>query len=212
MVGAIAAAVAVGNTAPPDAPRSARPIVVDRPPAHLQLTRRDRRQILRVATLFIDSAVRRHHPERAWPLASPSLRRGQTLASWRAGSMPVEPYPVRDARSKFAYAVRGEVGLDVWADSTNPKLSAMVFRLTVVPRGPRTARRWLVDGWGSIPTGGFVSPWIADRPQTGFNRVSAKTSAAWVAVPFAVLGLALLVPIAVLAFGGRRPFRRHATR
>lgn len=204
--GVVTAAVLVGNTAAPEPARSNQPIVLDKPRPRVKLTPRDRREILEVAQRFVETAVRRDHPERAWPIASKSLKSGQTLAAWKAGSLPVEPYPVRRAQSSFAYAVAGEVGLDVWVEATDVNLSSMVFRLTVVSDDDRAHRRWLVDGWSAMPSGGFVTtPWrdAAPKPDLFTPRVSTRSSPIWIGVPFVVLGLALLAPLVATLNAGR---------
>jgi hypothetical protein len=213
-VGAVTAAILVGNTAAPEMPRSNGPAVINEPQPRVTLTRGDRREILAIAKQFVATAVRREHPERAWPLASKALKSGQTFAAWKAGSLPVEPYPVRRAKSTFAYAVAGEVGLDVFVEATDANLSSMVFRLTVVSDRDRAQRRWLVDGWSAMPNGGYVStPWrnAAPQPELFTPRASARVSPLWIAVPFAVFGLALLVPLFALVNsrrGGRSVNRR----
>jgi hypothetical protein len=43
---------------------------------------------------FVPEAVGRHHPGRAWDLATPAMRSTTTRADWRQGSLPVFPFPV----------------------------------------------------------------------------------------------------------------------
>ena len=214
-VGAVTAAILVGNTAPPELPRSNGPADIEKAQPRVTLTRGERREILAIAQRFVATAVRREHPERAWPLASKALKSGQTFAAWKAGSLPVEPYPVRQAKSTFAYSIAGEVGLDVWVEATDANLSSMVFRLTVVSDPDRAQRRWLVDGWSAIPNGGYVStPWrdAAPKPDLFTPRASAQASPLWIAAPFAVFGLALLVPLFALVNSrrGRRSVNRRS--
>lgn len=211
--GLVTSAVLAGNTA--DAPpplRAPGPVQVAEEPAPIALSRTERREILATARLFVASAVRRERPERAWPLASRALRSGEKLAAWKAGTMPVEPYPVRDARSSFAYAVRGEVGLDVWVDARDAELSALVYRLTLV----RERSSWLVDSWTPLPSANVfnATPYRSDSagPLGGAiaERVSAKSSALWVLAPFVVLLLALLVPAAAAVGAAHRGRRSRA--
>ena len=221
VAGGVAAAVAIGNTAAPPLPRSNHKDSLQTVRPRVPLTAADRREIRDVARRFVVSAVERIHPERAWPIASESLRAGQTLQQWRAGSLPVEPYPVRVARWRFAYTVRGEVGLDVWVDATDPKLSPLVYRLTLV-RGRRASRAvWLANSWTPVPLGGsFVSsPRRSDggQGQDGvFSRASATSSRLWVLVPFGALLLAILIPLTAIASTrhrerrSRNAFRRRA--
>jgi hypothetical protein len=50
-----------------------------------------------VAREFVATAVARRDLGRAWQLAAPALRGHLTLAEWRTGNIPVQPYPVADA-------------------------------------------------------------------------------------------------------------------
>ncbi len=50
-----------------------------------------------VAREFVATAVARRNLDRAWQLAAPALRGHLTLAEWRTGNIPVQPYPVADA-------------------------------------------------------------------------------------------------------------------
>ena len=93
------------------------------------------------------TAVRRDHPERAWPLASAALRSGTTLADWKAGTLPFAPFPVRSARWNLAYSVVGEVGLDVLVEPTDPQIRPLVNRLTLVrSTGSRKPSGWSTGG------------------------------------------------------------------
>ena len=210
--GAVTLAVLLGHTADPPLHRSTGPAQLEQRPSPAKLSTGDRREILATAHLFVATAVRRERPVRAWAIASSTLRAGQKLAAWKAGSMPVVPYPVRDARTSFAYAHRGEVGLDVWVDSRDPELSALVFRLTLVPeRGS-----WLVDSWTPLPSADVfsVTPYrtaSASPSGEGFERASSKSSPLWIAAPFVVLLLALLAPAtAAVAAAWRRRRSRAA--
>ena len=46
---------------------------------------------------FLDTAVARTHLERAWAIVTPELKQGMSLAEWKKGTIPVVPYPVREA-------------------------------------------------------------------------------------------------------------------
>src|SRR3954468_4729206 len=54
----------------------------------------DRAAIDRTLDVFVPAAIGREHSERAWTLATASMRRGSTLADWRQGLLPVQPFPV----------------------------------------------------------------------------------------------------------------------
>jgi hypothetical protein len=208
VVGGAVGALIIGNTAEPPFPLTNRPAIVEKKRKPVRLSAADRRVILAVSKLFIRTAVRRDHPERAWPLASAALRAGTTLANWKAGTLPFAPFPVRGARWKLAYSVRGEVGLDVLVDSTDPEIKPLVNRLTLVPSTRSSGPAWLVDGWTPMSSapGGFV-----DSPPLGSTAAPARSTPApskfWVLAPFVVLLAALLLPLAILA-NSRRAERR----
>jgi hypothetical protein len=217
LVGAVTGILMIGNTADPPLPLSDRPAIVEqkRPPARLSAA--ERRSVLVISRLFVLAAVRRDHPERAWPLASAALRSGTSLADWKVGTLPIPPYPVRNARWNLAYSVVGEVGLDVFVESTDPEIRPLVYRLTLVrgrrPSGPS----WLVDGWSSTSTapGGFVeSPQLdktADADAAPSVNSTPQPSRLWVLAPFAILLAALLIPLAIVVTS-RRAERRTRRR
>jgi hypothetical protein len=74
-----------------------------------------------VAARFIETAVGRTELDEAWKLATPELRSGVTLAQWRAGSLPVPPFPVRDLET---------TGFDVVESSPNKVL----LQVLLVPK------------------------------------------------------------------------------
>jgi len=215
VVGGVTAVVMIGNTADPPLPLTDRPAIREKKRAPARLSAAERRSILATSRLFVLSAVRRDRPERAWPLASDALRSGTSLADWKAGTLPLAPYPVRSARWSVAYSVVGEVGLDVLVESTDPQLRPLAFRLTLVRSRRPSGRAWLVDGWSSISmsAGGFVeSPWLNGEAGGGpLVRSSPQPSRFWVLTPFVVLLAALLIPL-VIVYGSRRAERRTRRR
>jgi hypothetical protein len=216
--GVAAAALIIGNTAAPPLPVTNRPPIVDHKRKPVRLSAAERKDVVAVSRLFLATAVRRNHPERAWPLATAALRGGTTLADWKAGTLPFPPYPVLNARWNLAYSVVGEVGLDVLVESTDPQIRPLVHRLTLV-RSPRPAGpSWLVDGWMPMASSS-IAP--ADSP-TGFDigtgsgantdtsapsRSTPDPSRYWLLTPFVVLLAALFIPIVLLA-DSRRAERR----
>jgi hypothetical protein len=175
----------------------------------MELSAADRKSILAVGRLFVLTAVERKHPERAWPLASPSLRHGTTLADWKAGTLPFSPFPVRTARWALAYSVVGEVGLDVLVESADPQVKPLLHRLTLVPTTRRSGPPWLVDGW--TPMIASVTSEAGDEPfspaASAMPPSTPPASKYWILMPFAVLGAALLLPL-VLVTRSRRAERR----
>ena len=54
----------------------------------------DRAAIDRTLDVFVPAAIGRVHSERAWPVTTAAMHRGGTLADWRQGLLPVQPFPV----------------------------------------------------------------------------------------------------------------------
>src|SRR3954468_15232128 len=54
----------------------------------------DRAAIDRTLDVFVPAAIGRAHSERAWGLTTTSMHRGGSLADWRQGLLPVQPFPV----------------------------------------------------------------------------------------------------------------------
>jgi hypothetical protein len=182
------------------------------PPLPVKMAPAERRQVIRTAARFVRTAVRREHAERAYELVGPSLRAGTTKSQWRGGDIPVVPYPVEDARWKFDYSYRDEIGLQVAVfPAPGASVRPAVFDMSLRAVGTGAKRRWLVDSWsprgggGSRPSRSEGSPFQVDlRPP---NSASTSLGAAWLLVPAALIGLALLVP-AVLVVSERLRSRR----
>ncbi len=204
----------IGNTAPADMPLTNRPTIVEHARPPIKLTPSDRKAILETGKAFVLTGVRRDHPERAWSLSSPGLRAGSTRAEWKAGTLPLPPYPVSRARWNFAYAVVGEVGLDVYVESTNPDYRPLTHRLTMVRNTRSTRPAWLVDGWSSmgVSAAGDASSSPDEAVSAAFapdpgESPRPKPSALWLLTPLAIFCLALLAPL-VMVLRSRRAERR----
>jgi hypothetical protein len=162
----------------------------------------ERRAVIATAALFVETAVRRQHAERAYELVGPNLRGTTTRDEWQSGDIPVVPYPVDDARWKFDYSYANEIGLQVAVfPQPGTAVRPAVFNLSLRSVGSGAKRRWLVDSW-SPRGGGGARP---SRSEGSSFRVglapppSASTSlgAIWLLVPAALVALALLVPAAL---------------
>lgn len=182
---------------------------------------------LAVASRFIRTAVARKRVGESWDLVAPSLRQGFTRAQWAKGDIPIVPYPVDSAKWQLDYSFRDAVSFKVALfPPPGRKVRAIVFNLDLrkFDRGDRGV--WLVEGF----TPGVVRSVPASSPRTsvtGFpdlgSRIAAREgesrlTAAWLAVPFGILGLALLIPV---AFGvsswyrvrrAERDYRRDSAR
>ena len=171
------------------------------PPIPVEMAAAERRAVIATAALFVETAVRREHAERAYELVGPNLKGTTTRAEWRDGDIPVVPYPVDDARWKFDYSYADEIGLQV---AVFPRPGATVrpavFNLSLRSVGSGAKRRWLVDSWSPRGGGGGARP---SRSEGSPFRVdlapppSASTSlgAVWLLVPAGLIALALLVPV-----------------
>jgi hypothetical protein len=186
------------------------------PPLTVEITAAERRRVLATAARFVETAVARDHAERAYGLVGPSLRRGTTLAHWRAGDIPVIPYPVEVARWKFDYSYADEIGLQV---AVFPKpgedVRPTVFDMSLRAIGAGHARHWLVDSWS--PRGGGSTSARPSRGDGSPLRVdlappvsaSASLGAAWLLVPGCLVALALLVPALLFLVERVRSRRAH---
>ena len=188
------------------------------PPIPEPLAAAERRRVIATAARFVNTAVKREHPERAFELVGPSLRNGTTKADWREGDIPVVPYPVHDARWRFDYSHADEIGLQVAVfPAAGAAVRPMVFDMSLRADRVGAERRWLVDSWsprgggGGRPARSEGSPFpvavhgVPDRASTSLGIV-------WLLVPVGVIGLALLLPatlVVVERIRTRRAQRAH---
>lgn len=175
---------------PPDEPQPVRP------------THRRVSAGLDVARRFIMTAVARRHVARSWSLVTPALRAGYTRAEWARGDIPIVPYPVDTARWQLDYTYSDSMGFKVALfPIRGADVRPTVFNLDLKAVGRAGGRRWLVEGFtpGIVraPSGSSGNDRLV--PDLGESAArdpgEARLGAAWLAVPFAVLGLAVLVPV-----------------
>jgi hypothetical protein len=192
----------------------------------VRLTAAMRRGIDRTLTEFIPAAVGRQNPSRAWQLAGPGLRAGGRLGEWKAGLMPVHPYPFahrsfRDWRLIYAQSDRVAIDLMLFPRAGSRE-GPMVFAIDLVPR----RRGWRVDSIfpAAIWSGKDERPFVTgaqdftakfgtkkstyDKPKLPEERLSAV----WFLVPGLILGAVLVAPLVIFARGlmsrRRRPVER----
>jgi hypothetical protein len=184
------------------------------PPIPVKMAPAERRAVIATAALFVETAVRREHAERAYELVGPNLRGTTTRAEWRDGDIPVVPYPVDDARWKFDYSYANEIGLQV---AVFPRPGATVrpavFNLSLRSTGAGAERRWLVDSWsprggggGSRPSRSEGSPFRVDLASSP-RSASTNLGAVWLLVPAGLVALALLVPAVLIVIERARSRR-----
>jgi hypothetical protein len=205
------------NTANPVVyPVSNEPAQIYAPPIPVKMAAAERREIIRTASRFLDTAVRREHAERAYEIVSPTLRGGTTKEHWRTGDIPVVPYPVDAARWKFDYSYANEIGLLVVVfPEASADLRPMTFNMSLKASGTGSHRRWLVESWSPRGGGGgrssrsegssFDLSRFADQGPT-----KARLGTAWLLFPAALIALGLLLPVAIV--GGDRLRSRRAQR
>lgn len=184
------------------------------------LSKSERAALVLVAQRFVESAVTRDHPERAYGIVGPNLRGGLTKKQWASGEIPVVPYPVGSARWKVEYSNSDGVGLLVMVYPTEKaRLEPAVFSMSMVSvRRGEGEGRWLVNGW--VPKGGSPSAIGSSSGSPGqalageeeeFERVSPKASVAWLIFPAILICLVLVVPLVFLVRERRvaRRMRRY---
>jgi hypothetical protein len=119
-------------------------------PAHAaRVSASDRREINAVLDRFVRHAVLRNHPEKAWILATSTLRGGTSRRDWARGNLPVYPYPAGGRTFHFAgviWANRNDVGTEVVLQPKHrlrKRVGAMAFNVGFL----RIHGRWLVDNF-----------------------------------------------------------------
>ena len=101
----------------------------------------------KAAVTFLTTAVARQKLAKAWTVAGPGIKAGQTYKSWLKGNIPVVPYPgesMDKAPIKVDWSYPNSIGLSV---ALLPKKGAgekpQVFNMELKKSG----NRWLVDSW-----------------------------------------------------------------
>jgi heme exporter protein D len=186
-----------------DLPLSNRPAVVYEQPDQVRLPDTERKDALRTATQFVQTAVTRERTRESFELVSEGLRQGLTRQEWATGNIPVQPYPVDAARWTLDYQYAREIGLQVYVvPKAGVELRPMVFLLTM-RKSPQGS--WLVDSW--VPRPGSDGSETAAPAASGGNGIvpplqlvenGGKISRVWLALPVALLSLVFVVPAAVM--------------
>lgn len=119
------------------------PMDVSKNPKHVKLDPRARR----VAQEFILTAVARKNLRKAYPLAGPQIRQGQSLKSWLTGDIAVVPYPVSDlqfAPMKIDYSHANEAMIDIaLMPKKGTSAKPAIFGMTL----NRIHGKWVVNSW-----------------------------------------------------------------
>jgi hypothetical protein len=171
----------------------------------------DRAAIDRTLDVFVNHAVKRHHPEQAYDVLTASMKSGMTRAQWAHGDIPVYPYPAKGARFHgwtVQYRTRDEISIELILSPTarqQGKLGQILFNVYLHP----SHGRWLVDsfmpGATFAPIGkpgvvqaardftGNPSAQTYNRGKIAGKRVDpARISSKYAVIPFAVIVLVFL--------------------
>jgi hypothetical protein len=197
------------------------------PAAAPRLSPADRAEINRTLDIFVNHAVKRHHPDAAYDVVTPTLKGGMTRAQWARGDIGVYPYPA--AGTKFhqwtvQYRTKDELSIELILAPRaryRAKLGQILFNVYLHP----SHGRWLVDSFmpgatfAPIGKAGVVQAardFTANPSAQTYNRGGkekpigvARVSAKWAIVPFALILLVLLV-VAARSIVENLRFRRLA--
>jgi hypothetical protein len=176
----------------------------------VKVTRRDRAAINKTLDRFVPAAVARKNPAAAYAVSTPNLRSQASARQWRAGDIPVHPFPAR-GRSFHGwtvnYAKRNHVNLDLLVmPDLSKELRPIAFTIDV----EKIKGQWLVDAvlpiavFAPLPPQGNRGPVIStyDLVPTGVRGGAAaksRLSYAWFAVPFVLVGGGILFVLALVA-------------
>jgi hypothetical protein len=178
----------------------------------VRLAPADRRAIAALLTRFVPSAIERRHPEAAWSLVTPGLRRGQRRVDWAGGNLPVFPYQTRAKRYDGGWRMHwvrpNEVSFDLLLPPARGASYAVTYTLVVRRFGPR----WLIDS--AVPSATIAAAGQAPKvtgqgdfgPTMGTTDPRGRLSALWLVVPLGVVGSMIVVlPLGL----GLLNWRRH---
>jgi hypothetical protein len=186
----------------------------------VKVTKRDRAEINAALDRFVPAAVARKNPVDAYTVATPNLRSQATPRQWRVGDIPVHPFPARGRAFHgwtVNYARRNHVNLDLLLMPDQRKeRRPIAFTIDM----QRIRGDWLVDAvvpiavFAPLPPQGNRGPVISTNdlvPGTvrGGAATKSRMSYIWFALPFALVGGAIIL---VLALGLRSVLRDRRTR
>jgi len=171
------------------------------PAATPRLAPADRSAIDSVLGRFIPDAVFRENPLAARPLAAPELLAGTTKEQWAKGAIPV--YPFSGRRTSFTGWI------PTWIDGPRVAFTVLLHAKNRHAKVPQVLYdvvmheidgRWLVQsfypavvfGQTSITSNKDYAPGTASASPTHLGTV-------WFAIPAAVVGAVLGIPVVVFA-------------
>jgi hypothetical protein len=165
---------------------------------------RDRHDMLKTLSLFISTAVTRHHPERSWQVVHPILREGLTRKQWSSGNIPVVPYPANGVDLITFVTYRGnEAMIEVLLE---PAHGSTLVRKTFQAELRRLpTRRWAVSSW--VPEGVSESQIRANAAGESKAVVAEAAhpqhlSGGWIWIPIGlIVGGLISAPLGLFVFG-----------
>jgi hypothetical protein len=194
----VGGAVWIGNTG-----RHYDNTLVDKPawvyqtPPAANLTKAQRREVMAVMSRFIKTAVARKQLDTAYDMTLPELRGEMTRKQWRTGNIPVVPFPAVGIYDMVLdYSYEGDVAYDVAVIGNRGGIKTFLIEMKQAGRGNHAS--WKVAAWVPKGVGGGSTPVAERHPEPAAPaKFRGKLSAAWLLVPFSVLGMILLVPAAL---------------
>lgn len=186
-------------------------------PKQVSVTPTMRRSFDALFDRFVPLAVARRNPAAARPLVTPALWAQATAAEWRSGTIPVPPFDPAGKtfhgwRTIYAFPREASVELTLQPARPRDPVASFVVNLRHV------GSRWLVDGIYEEGTHGGEAQ-AAPKPSTEATRTTkviggsrGRLGMIWLLVPFGLLSLIVLIPVAVFSrqwLADARVRRRH---
>jgi hypothetical protein len=163
-----------------------------------------RKEVVKTAMTFVETAVARHNIGRSYDLVTPAMKAGETRSEWASGrDLPVIRYPAKLAIWDLAYSYSDEVDVRVRLFASKNQIKPDTFDITLHPVRQHGQTRWLVDSFLPTPgDGGGINnnPGLASviNPKQVNSQQIGKL---WLVVPLAIF---LLLPAVLLGLGIRR--------
>jgi hypothetical protein len=207
---------------PPDTFGKAQAIDVTKGDSPIKVTPKIRKEISRALDQFVPAAVAREHPERAYSIATPNLRKQATPSQWRNGNIPVQPFPVR-SHSTFHgwtvnYAFKRQVNIDLLV---MPDLKKETHPLALTIDMRQVGGKWLVDSvfpvavFAPLPKQGNRGPMVSTYdlvPGQAAAGGQSRISYGWFLVPVGLVGGGLLAVFLVILRGSLQDRRARGDR
>jgi hypothetical protein len=162
----------------------------------------DRAAIDRVLDRFIPDAVYRQKPLAARSYASPELLAGTTRAQWAKGSIPVYPFAGRGTDfsgwiPEYVDGPRVAFTVLVHAKDRHANVPQVLYNVVM----HKVGGRWLVQSfYPSVMFGQHSITSAKDYAPGASNSPDRQLGTVWFAIPAAVVGAVLGIPLVVFGF------------